>query len=116
VHSSESTTVDPRVPDDELCVRAARDEEVYVIALYGELDLATVADLQRELDRAEASDAGEIVVDLSALHFVDSTGIRALVEAHGRDAGARLRLLRGADHVHRAFEMCGLQDHLPFDD
>lgn len=104
--------------DDLLTVRTAFSEDTYVLALYGELDLSTVGEVSRELVRAEATGASEIVIDLSALHFMDSTGIQLLMEAHARSRadGDRLRLLRGPAEVQRALEICGLDRELPFID
>ena len=80
--------------DDLLTVRTAFSSGTYVIAVYGELDVSTVGDLRRHMLRAEASAAQEIVLDLSALHFMDSSGVRLLHEAHMRSRadGHRLRL------------------------
>ena len=99
-----------------LTSRTAHRDGIYVVALYGELDLATAPDVQRELDRAEASDAREIVLDLSGLRFIDSTGLRLVLTAHARSRsdGDRLRLLRGSEPVHRVFDLCGLGERLPF--
>jgi anti-sigma B factor antagonist len=54
-----------------------------VVALWGELDLATAPDLEAALN--ERLDTGQdVVVDLRELDFMDSTGLRALVTAHAR--------------------------------
>lgn len=107
----------PPVPPP-LTVRTAHQQDVFVIAPYGELDLATAPDLQRELDRAERSDAAEIVLDLAGLTFIDSTGIRLVLHADQRSRahGGRLKLLSGRDQVHGVFRLCGLTDRLPFAD
>jgi anti-anti-sigma factor len=99
-----------------LTIRTAHRQGVYVVAPYGELDLATVPEVQRELDRAERSDAAEIVLDLGGLTFIDSTGIRMVLHADARSRadGNRLRLLAGRDRVHKLFALCGLVDRLPF--
>lgn len=101
---------------DLLTVRSCLSDGAYVIAVYGELDVSTVAEVREHLLRAEASDASEIVVDLSALHFMDSTGVHLLHEAHlrSRADGDRLRMLRGPAEVHRVLEICGLERELPF--
>jgi anti-anti-sigma factor len=50
------------------------------VAVFGELDLATVGKVEAALE--EAIDApGSVVIDLRACGFVDSTGIGALVKA-----------------------------------
>lgn len=88
-----------------------RDERVHV-ALKGELDLSTVGKVQDELRRAEK--APLLVLDLSRLTFLDSTGLRALVSAHQRaeQEGRRLVILRGPEAVQRVFTITGLDDRL----
>jgi len=102
----------------ELMLRSRRQGGVHTIALSGELDLATAGDVQRELERAEATDAASIVLDLSGLMFLDSTGVRLLMTAYARsraDAN-RLTLLRGGPAVQRVLEITGVAALLPFAD
>lgn len=54
-------------------------EDSQVVALRGELDVANAVLGNRTL---LASDAALIVVDLSELTFIDSSGLTALVQAH----------------------------------
>jgi anti-anti-sigma factor len=91
---------------------------VHVIALAGELDLATADEVEQEIVRVEATDADSIVVDLSDLRFMDSTGVRILLSADARSRadGSRLALLRGPAAVQRVFELSGISDLLPFGD
>jgi anti-sigma B factor antagonist len=95
-----------------------RDGDVYAICLSGELDLATAGRLQRELERVEASDARSILLDLSGLTFMDSTGIRLMLNAHGRSRADsdRLTMLRGSPAVQRVLQLTGVADLLPFID
>jgi anti-anti-sigma factor len=97
---------------------SARDGDVQSIRLFGELDLAGAGAVQRELERAETTDVTSIVLDLSGLTFMDSTGVRLVVTATARsraDAN-RLRLVRGPAAVQRVFELSAVADLLPFDD
>ena len=59
------------------------------VALKGELDLSTVAKVQDELRRVEEGEPPVVVLDLSRLTFLDSTGLRCLVTAdeRAREAG-----------------------------
>ena len=100
----------------DLELRSERTGEQHVIALCGELDLAGADQVTEELLRVEATDACEIVVDLSELRFIDSSGIRLIVEADGRSRadGNRSRLIRGPALVRRVFEIRGVTDRLPF--
>jgi anti-sigma B factor antagonist len=79
-----------------------------VIAATGELDVYTAPRLREVLD-AEPAGAG-LVVDLSGLDFIDSTGLGVIVATHQRlsDGGGRLALAIGSDRVERPFKLAGL--------
>lgn len=95
-----------------------RAGHVHTIALAGELDLASAAEVEAELRRVEATDAEAIVLDLSRLTFIDSTGIRLVVtaDARSRADANRLSLLRGPAAIQRVFTITGVADRLPFAD
>jgi anti-anti-sigma factor len=101
-----------------LRISCERDGDVYAIRLSGELDLATADRVQRELDRVEACDARSIILDLSGLTFMDSTGVRLLLSAHARSRADsdRLIMLRGSAPVQRVLQLTGVVDLLPFTD
>jgi anti-sigma B factor antagonist len=84
------------------------------IALKGELDLSTVGKVQDELNRVEAGSPSVLVLDLSKLTFLDSTGLRCLVTAdqRAREQKRRLVIVRGPEAVQRVFTITRLEDHL----
>ena len=84
------------------------------VALAGELDLSTVAKVQEELRRVEANAPATVVVDLSKLTFLDSTGLRCIVTAdeRARAEGRRLAIVRGPDAVQRVFAITRLEERL----
>ena len=86
-----------------------------VLNLGGELDLATVPVLQEQLDHAMRGKAA-VVIDLSRLRFIDSSGLDLLVRAerHLRDSGMQLVLVRGPRAVHRVFALTRLDSHFEF--
>ena len=90
-----------------------RDGFVHV-ALMGELDLSTVAKVQEELRKIEAASPPTLVVDLSKLTFLDSTGLRCIVTAdeRAREAGRRVVIVRGPDPVQRVFAITRLEERL----
>ncbi len=90
-----------------------RDGLAHVV-LTGELDLSTVGKVQDELDRVESSAPPVLVLDLSGLTFLDSTGLRCVVTAdeRARDAGRRLVIVRGPDPVQRVFTITKLDERL----
>ena len=106
----------PRSAEPVLSIRCSFNGGIYLIALYGELDVATAPEVERELLRAEATDATQIVLDLSALHFMDSTAVQLLLDADARSRadGSRLAMLRAAPGVQQVLDMSGVSDRLPF--
>jgi anti-sigma B factor antagonist len=90
-----------------------------VIALEGELDVAGSALLEAEIDRVLAEHGStKIVLDLSGLDFMDSTGLRLVVlsDAKAREGGWQLLLVRGNESVHRVFEITRMAERLNFTD
>jgi anti-sigma B factor antagonist len=89
-----------------------------VIAISGELDLASSGALEEELARVSTSGVAQIVVDLRELEFMDSTGLSTLVKAHQRaeEAGQEFGLVRGPQQVQRLLSLTGVEDRLRFAD
>jgi stage II sporulation protein AA (anti-sigma F factor antagonist) len=63
--------------------------------------MANAAELDAALLRAEESDAAQIILDLSAVTFIDSSGLNMLVVADRRSAtdGRRLGMRLGDGQV-----------------
>jgi anti-sigma B factor antagonist len=77
------------------------------IALSGELDLASADELDALIRDAEETDVGRIVVDLSGVSLIDSTGLSVLLRAKKRSDG-RLRYIPSRhDAVTRLLELTG---------
>jgi anti-anti-sigma factor len=99
-------------------LRTERHADEHVIALTGELDLNGAERVTQALLCAESTDARRIVLDLSNLRFIDSTGIRLILaaDARSRQDGDRLALIRGPLAVQRVFELTGIVHLMPFED
>lgn len=84
-----------------------------VIALSGELDLATAPVAEAELQRAETSQ-DVIVLDLHWLTFIDSTGLRLMIGAdrRARERGASFVILHAGPPVRRLLDLSGIAGHL----
>lgn len=89
-------------------------EDAVHLALIGELDLSTVEKVEEELRRVEDGGAQTVVLDLSSLSFLDSTGLRTIVTAdqRARKSGRRLAIVKGPDTVHRVFTITRLDERL----
>ena len=83
-----------------------------VVAVTGELDVASSHILEREL--AKLDEVAFVVVDLRGLSFIDSTGLGVLVRAHqvAQEQGRRFGLVRGNGQVNRLLSLTGLDSEL----
>jgi anti-anti-sigma factor len=105
------------VESGELMVRIRAEPETSMLELYGELELANADTLERELHVLEQGVSPQtIVVDLSALDFIDTTGLSTLVAAdrRAREGGWAFGLLRPVGQVERILRLTGLWEDLPF--
>ena len=76
----------------------------------GELDVATASQLAEAL--REASSAGQVVLDLSELTFLDSCGIRAILElARTQNGNGPVIILNPSHAVSRVFDIIGIDQH-----
>ncbi len=82
------------------------------LALHGDLDAHTANMLEDMLEELGASDSVDLV--MADVAFMDSTGIRVVVAAHGNhtDAESTLNLVTPSDAVLRILEITGLTDVL----
>ncbi len=82
-------------------------------ALVGEIDAHTAGRLTQAFD-----DPGDLVLDLSGVEFVDSSGLRVLIELHQNcsQAGGAVVLRTPSPAVRRLLEVSGVADYLTVDD
>jgi anti-sigma B factor antagonist len=85
-------------------------EYIQIVAVSGELDLSNAGGLVRQVEVAVRSGRNCIVIDLSAVTYMDSTGLAALIEAHQLTEArrGRLALVAGSESVRRTIEVRGL--------
>lgn len=100
-----------------LTISSSVDGGVAEVALRGELDLASAPALERELLSVERRDPRRIVIDLESLGFIDSTGLRLLLQAQARagETGRELLLRPGGNAVQRVFAVTGALEVLRFE-
>jgi anti-anti-sigma factor len=91
----------------------ARGEELWVLPR-GDLDLAGAPELRESLGLALRSDAAAVIVDLRGVDLLDSTGLKALVEAHAGPEGHRVSFVRGNDIVDQVLQVSHLDGELRF--
>lgn len=101
------------MPVPSLSIHAESTGETRFLYVSGELDIATSDDLREAL--RDGAEAGErVVVDLSSLDFMDSTGLRVLIEAQSRSraAGVEFRITGPQGAVARLLRVTGAEQFL----
>jgi anti-anti-sigma factor len=99
----------PRSPDAFEIERQHDGTSVYLV-VSGELDLCS-APLLREAHAREPRDCEFLVVDLSGVTFMDSSGLHALIDISKADPD-RLRIIT-SEPVSRVIDICKLRTALP---
>jgi anti-anti-sigma factor len=87
------------------------------LALRGELDLASRELFEEQVDALPSGQVRELVLDLRDLTFIDSTGIRLVIELwkQAEQDGFDLSILEGPPHIQRLFALTGLDGALPIE-
>jgi anti-anti-sigma factor len=85
------------------------------IRVHGELDCSTVPSLEGSMEGVLHAGHGPVVLDLSALRFMDVSGLRLAVrlEARAQLHGVDLSLMEGPGPVERVFELTGMRRYVP---
>ena len=93
-----------------LNVNPDHDGGVQVVTIQGELDMATVPELESVLKTLD----GEVRLECAALSFIDSRGLSLFVDTHRRleESGGRLVLANLAPNCRRVIELMKLDDVL----
>ncbi len=89
------------------------DPAAPIVALAGELDLASVESTQAGIAQVLDASPPQITFDLGKLTFMDSSGIALLVQI-SNEVG-RVSLIHVTPIVHRVLEITGLLDHFSVD-
>jgi anti-anti-sigma factor len=92
----------------------AIDGDRATVSLHGELDMSGVDRAREAIEQAEAGSATLLILDLSELEFMDSTGLEVVLRAARRahDSGRRLIVQRPSRYVRRLLEMTAIDQSL----
>jgi anti-anti-sigma factor len=106
------------VLDGGLRIAVSQVGAATTIALEGEWDLATQIAARQAIGRALADRPESLVLDLSRLDFIDSSGVHAVISLTRRTKRLNVEFLiiGGPEAVQRIFEICHLTNRLPFTD
>jgi anti-sigma B factor antagonist len=105
-----------RIREDPVAGIARNDGSV-IVSLAGELDLYNAHEVREALLELCAEEPQRLVVDLSAVKFIDSTALGVLIEARTKMANRRGFLLAAPGlETKRALEVSGLDRHFAVHD
>jgi anti-anti-sigma factor len=108
----------PSEPVEPFRCDISREHDAARIRPVGDLDLDTAPRLIAGLDALRAEGFRRLILDLRDLSFMDSSGLRCILEYHaeGRRDGFSLALVPGSPRVQRVFELTQTLSRLSFID
>ncbi|MEV0718705.1 STAS domain-containing protein [Asanoa sp. NPDC050611] len=100
--------------DTPLSVTVQDAADVVTVRLAGELDMDTAGQLVDTFNRILDGDGRNVVLDLGDLEFLDSSGLRVLLDGRERaiEKGATLRVRRPRPFVERVLRISGIAELL----
>jgi anti-sigma B factor antagonist len=92
----------------------AQDQRTRIIAAEGEIDLSSVWKLRHGIQRAIRGGASRLIVDLSAVDFLDGSGLRCLIDGDRamRERGGQFAIVSDNPHLKRLFTLTDVVRHL----
>jgi anti-sigma B factor antagonist len=95
-------------------IAVSQADSARLVRLTGEFDLAGVDGFESELEGEPGPQEGTLVLDLSGLTFIDSSGLRAvvMVDHRVRTEGKRCLIVRGPERVERVLDLTGVSERL----
>lgn len=110
-HAEDILTRAQSLPEGLLTVEVDRAEGVTTLILGGELDASGEQFLENAFAMAESDPDASIVIDLSRLQFMDSTGLNCFIVAHKRakQQSRMLQVVNASGLVRRIFAITGLE-------
>ena len=95
-----------------------RDGSAAVLTLVGDFDMYTVQSVTRPVEELLRDPPHDLVVDLSGVDFIDSSGIALLVKVYARvvrEGDGTMRVDRTSSVARRLLEVCGLLETFGID-
>jgi anti-anti-sigma factor len=113
--SAPRAAVRARTGHPSFAVETVTTDGTRAVRVVGQLDHGSAGRLLAAFDRASRGGAAELVLDLSRVEFVDSAGLRSIIqiERSARERAQRLRILTAADDVRAVFQLSGAAAVLP---
>jgi anti-anti-sigma factor len=113
VTSPEMPSTAGNAPFDALRITVRNQRSAVICEATGEIDLATSSQLGETLTAALADAPEAVVADLSAVTFLDSSGLRVLINAHvSATSATRFAVVTGGSATLRPLQLTGLDEEI----
>lgn len=100
-------------PKDPITTSVNFDDGIAVLAVTGEIDLATIPAFEAAIAEALAPRPSALIIDLSGVDFLASAGLQALVATHEKVSGtAGFAVVADGPATSRPIELTGLDQIL----
>ena len=96
--------------------QVSRQDGEAVVSPRGELDMATVGAVEKELKELRSGGVDRILLDLGGLTFMDSSGLHLLTRwaNEASQDGFTFELEPGPPAIQRIFDLTAMRDSLPW--
>jgi anti-sigma B factor antagonist len=103
------------LPPEEFTITVGRHRDTVTVAVTGEVDTASGRLLREHLAALCEDRPATLVLDLSGVTFLDSSGVALLLSLWRtcRRDGVELLLARVSPVARRVLEVCGVAEQLP---
>lgn len=96
-------------PEQPITTAIERHNGCIVVSVGGEIDLSTAPAFEAAIDNALADEPPVLVIDLSAVRFMASAGLRILVTTHEKASrSAQIAVVASSSATRRPIELSGL--------
>jgi anti-anti-sigma factor len=110
--------MEEHVLQPDLSLTTKRNGSRAIVYVKGDLDAFSAPSLEAEVAHLVDDNTSDVVFDLSATGFLDSSGLRALLVAERSvlDHGGQMALRAPSEPVQRLLEITGLSEHFPVEE
>ncbi|MBV8581176.1 MAG: STAS domain-containing protein [Candidatus Eremiobacteraeota bacterium] len=97
-------------PHEDLSIHVHAVDDMQVFELTGSLDIATSPTVRAALTSASERNSHRLIVDLTRVDFLDSTGLGALIggQRRAKEFGGEVRLVAKEGQILRLLRITGL--------
>jgi anti-anti-sigma factor len=113
--AAEPQSLNETAESHPLTVEVLNDDDVAVLVVRGELDVYSAPALDAAVDRVLQDGVRSLVIDLSDVGFIDSSGLRSMIRAR-KQAGSSpdaVRIRNPQPATIRLLDITGLTEHFP---